>query len=289
MKIGNIEVYGVIYKITNTVNKKCYIGQTIQGFNKRYHSGGGSSKIKRVYNEHKYRMEHNESYNDHLLNSIEKYGFDAFEVIEVYDVAFSKKELDIKECMYIDLFNCLNNGYNHTKGGNGTIGYKHSDEYKAWKSVSMKGKSNPMYGKSPTDYMTEEQISEWKNNLSKAKKGKDFRKEKSQEELEEWNKKIGKAIIGENNGMYGKRGIDSPIAKSVICLTTKRIFHTVTEGAKYYNVSRQLVGKCCSGFKIVKNKKYKIHSAGKLSDGTKLVWRYLIWNHGKRYRVKEDD
>ena len=27
-KIGNLEVYGVIYKITNKVNSKCYIGQT---------------------------------------------------------------------------------------------------------------------------------------------------------------------------------------------------------------------------------------------------------------------
>lgn len=35
MKIGNIEVYGVIYKITNTINNKVYIGQTINGFKKK--------------------------------------------------------------------------------------------------------------------------------------------------------------------------------------------------------------------------------------------------------------
>ena len=36
MKIGNLEVYGVIYKITNKINRKIYIGQTIEGFKKRY-------------------------------------------------------------------------------------------------------------------------------------------------------------------------------------------------------------------------------------------------------------
>lgn len=38
MYIGNIEVYGVIYKITNKINKKTYIGQTKgkRGFESRY-------------------------------------------------------------------------------------------------------------------------------------------------------------------------------------------------------------------------------------------------------------
>lgn len=38
MKLGKLEVYGVIYKITNTINNKVYIGQTTQnkGFDRRY-------------------------------------------------------------------------------------------------------------------------------------------------------------------------------------------------------------------------------------------------------------
>ena len=50
-------------------------------------------------------MNHNDSYNDYLLKSIEKYGFNAFEVIEIFDIAFSKEELDIKEKCYINIFN----------------------------------------------------------------------------------------------------------------------------------------------------------------------------------------
>lgn len=29
--------------------------------------------------------------------------------------------------------------------------------------------------------------------------------------------------------------------------------------------------------------------AGRLKDGTRLVWRYLIWKHNKRYRIKRGE
>lgn len=40
MKIGSLEVYGIIYKITNKVNNRVYIGQTTKDFNKRYNRKG---------------------------------------------------------------------------------------------------------------------------------------------------------------------------------------------------------------------------------------------------------
>lgn len=49
MKIGNLEVYGVIYKITNKVNNKVYIGQTVLGFKKRY---GNTNWWDKTHNEH---------------------------------------------------------------------------------------------------------------------------------------------------------------------------------------------------------------------------------------------
>lgn len=73
-----------------------------------------------------------------------------------------------------------------------------------------------------------------------------------------------------DNGIDGRN-------KSVICLTTKKIFKSIKEGSRYYNTDSAHVGKCCQG-------KYKF--SGKLSDGTPLVWRYLNYSHGKTYRIK---
>ena len=66
--------YGIIYKITNKINGKVYIGQTAKerGFKGRYECSGEG--IERVYNYHKSREEHNRSYNKHLLRSIENMG-----------------------------------------------------------------------------------------------------------------------------------------------------------------------------------------------------------------------
>ena len=135
MRIGNLEVYGIIYKITNKINNKCYIGQTTNkyGFKGRYRQSGDSS-IERVYKYHIHERERGKSFNDHLLKSIEKYGFEAFEVIEVLDVAFSKEELNTKEIMYINIFNSLKNGYNMTSGGEGTRKYT---SYNATKVVAF--------------------------------------------------------------------------------------------------------------------------------------------------------
>lgn len=147
MKVGNIEVYGIIYKITNKVNGKIYIGQTTRGFNKRYHCKGVG--IERVYNYY-IIMKRYEHYNIHLLRSIEKYGFNAFDVIEIFDVAFSKNELDIKEKLYIEIFDCIENGYNVTKGGDGVrCPCKKKTKFKIGEANKGKllGEANPMYGK----------------------------------------------------------------------------------------------------------------------------------------------
>lgn len=66
----------------------------------------------------------------------------------------------------------------------------------------------------------------------------------------------------------------------VMCLNTKRIFVTIDEGAKFYNIkSKTNITKCCKG-----ERKY----CGKLEDGTELVWRYVKWNHNKRYKLLND-
>lgn len=227
MKIGNIEVYGVIYKITNKINGKCYIGQTVNGFNSRYlYKGEG---IIKVYRHHKGRKEQKSFYNKHLLESIEKYGFDAFEVNEIFDIAFSKEELDIKERVYINQFDCYKNGYNQTLGGEGGCGYKHTDETKK--------------------IMSELKMEYYKNNDT-YNKGKHLSDEHRKH-------------LSENH--WDNSGKNHPMAKKVICLTTKKVFGTIRDASKFYDICETSISNCCKG---------KRKSAGKL-NGTKLVWRYL--------------
>ena len=104
-------LYGYIYKITNTVNNKIYIGQTKRNPKDRW-------------DEYK-RSPHNE----HLKNSFNKYGIESF-IFEIIDTAESHEELNTKEKYYISKYDSTNvdKGYNLSAGGNGPLGVKWSEE-----------------------------------------------------------------------------------------------------------------------------------------------------------------
>ena len=148
----------IIYKITNKINEKVYIGQTIQTLNSRK-------------NEHKKRARNKT--NLPLYNAINKYGEENFLIIQI-DEANSLEELNIKEQYYIKHYNSMYpNGYNLTSGGAGTFNYKHTKEDKAimsqLKKGMFKGEDNPFYGK----HHTEEQKAKW----SRERKGKKLSEE----------------------------------------------------------------------------------------------------------------
>ena len=93
------------------------------------------------------------------------------------------------------------------------------------------------------------------------------------EYLESNEEKIKEKINRGNKKSF--KGKESLNKKSVICLTTKKIFYTIVDASKYYNFSKSLIGKS------IKDNK----SCGK-SIGLNLVFKYLIWNHNKKYRIK---
>ena len=122
--IDGKEYYGIIYKIENTITHKVYIGQTShpKGFNGRYlYKGKG---IERVYNCYLHKREHGAYYNQYLLRSMEYYGLDVFIVDEIFDVALTKDELNVKEAYYVEKFDSFNNGYNLTSGGDNLPGHQ---------------------------------------------------------------------------------------------------------------------------------------------------------------------
>lgn len=227
----NLEVYGIIYLIRNKVSGKYYVGQTQKekGFNGRYKPSGEG--IERVYKHHKSRKEHNRDYNSHLLNSIEKYGFEAFEVKECIDVAFSREELNIKEKAYIKLYDSFKNGYNDTEGGDGVEGYSHTEETRKRISEALRGKHH-------TD--------ETRQKLSEVRKGK-HHTEESKQRMSEANK--GKHHTEESRQKLSeaKKGRNNPRAKAVYCHEFDEIRLTAKEWAEELNLFRQNIGKCCKG------------------------------------------
>ena len=96
MRLNNgIEIYGYIYKVLNNINGKCYIGQSTKEFNMRYrHKGYG---VERVFKYQECKKNRGVHYNELLLNDFYMFGIENFELIYPLDVAFSEKELDIKE------------------------------------------------------------------------------------------------------------------------------------------------------------------------------------------------
>lgn len=121
--IDGKEYYGIIYKIQNIKTNEIYIGQTThpRGFNGRYDFKGNG--IERVYKYLIGNEARGERHNQHLRRSIKKFGFDTFEVVEVFDTAETFEELNGKETYYINLFDSYKNGYNQSYGGDSISGY----------------------------------------------------------------------------------------------------------------------------------------------------------------------
>jgi group I intron endonuclease len=90
----------IIYKVTNLINGKVYIGQTVQDLKERWkgHQSGYSGCVA-------------------LKFAIQKYGIENF-TIEQVDHAYSLEELNKKEGNWIVQMNSLSpNGYNLKSGG----------------------------------------------------------------------------------------------------------------------------------------------------------------------------
>jgi len=138
-----------IYKTTNILNDKIYIGQTIYDNSNYYGSG------------------------KYLKTAIKKYGIENFkkEIIDECDF----DELNDREIYWIDFYDSIKNGYNISKGGQKSwmTGLNHSEESRQKMSINRSGELNPLYGKHHTE--------ETKKKISNSNKGKirtDEQKEK---------------------------------------------------------------------------------------------------------------
>lgn len=183
-------MYGVIYKVTNILNGKVYIGQTTYLLDTRI----------------AYHIFHalNNQDNMYFHKAIRKYGKKNFKW-EILAQCHSLKELNEKEKLLIEKYNTFRNGYNLNLGGSGNAGCKHTEESRKRRSESMKGEKNPMYGKPLTK--------EAKEGRAKAQRGrkhsKKTKRKMSEGKIGSKNPRAQKYIItipkGEKIFIYGLR------------------------------------------------------------------------------------
>lgn len=164
----------IIYKVTNIINGKCYIGKTTQLLKKR--------KYKHMYYTSK---ELDDAY---FHNAIRKYGIENFKWEVIYECN-DPLILGIMETMKIMVNHShwTESGYNLTWGNDDNP--MNNPEIRKKVSISKKGKNHYLYGKHlNTDH---------KRKISESNKGK--------KRTDETKRKMSLAQSGMNNPMYGKK------------------------------------------------------------------------------------
>lgn len=298
-----MDIYGYIYKITNKINGRIYIGQTTNSFKRRY----AGNLPERTGNKE-------------LRADIEKYGIEHFDIIEEYEIAYSAEELDALEAKYILEFDTVNpeHGYNRREGGlHGKYtdrakeelsiahkGYVMPETQKQKISEALKGEKSYLYGKGKTtevkekiskslkEYYAEKYGPEWvaekrrkelhirkpmtdehKRKLSEAKKGKTFSEEhkrhlseshKGKILSEERRKKLSEALKGRQTSDKQKAAARKAKSIPVVCITTGEEFECAKDAALKYDISPVSICNCCKG-------KQKII---RMKDGTRTEWKY---------------
>lgn len=265
-------IYGYVYKTTNLINGRIYIGQhKSNGWDEQYI---GSGKILEV--------------------ALKKYGRKNF-VCEIIESCKTKEELNQKEIYWIAFYREKNNCYNITNGGEGRAA-SHSEETRKKLSKSLTGRVVP---KEARENMSNAHkgirvSEESKLKISKALKGRPF-SEKHKENLskshmgisnphsKEWREKVSRANKGrifnesskqkmslshkgENHYNHGKhlsvetrhkiseanKIANEKLCKRVeqICYKTQEVvaqYDSIAEAEKQTGINRAYISRLCHG------------------------------------------
>jgi group I intron endonuclease len=280
---------GIIYRVTNNINSKSYVGQSI------------FSTIKNRKRDH---------WNDTFLRfddlkfhrALKKHGFENFnwEIIDNCD----NDKLDEREIYWISFYDSFKKGYNSTLGGQGNYGHKFNKKQIKKLSIAVKksrtpevrkkigdaqrGSKHHQFGK-PLKAETKRKLSisltgrkhteETKRKISDAQRGSkhhQFGKPLSDEIKE----KIRISTSGSKNHNYGKQKSEevrrkisesekgkvmslesrqkmsknSTIKKKVMCVETGNIYNSIKEASILTNSYAQTIGACIAGKRKSTNK-----------------------------------
>lgn len=196
----------IVYKTTNKVNNKFYIGYDTK--NRSLKEYPGSGKI--------------------LKLAIKKYGIDSFEK-EILEECFSLKHLVEREIYWIEYYKATEYGYNITKGGLGGDTFtqqKEDDKIKILekRSSSMKGKN-----RGPLKEETKEKISK---SLSGRKNPEHSKRMTGRKLTEEHKKNIGESGKGRKTSEETKMKISESNKGKKMSEETKMKMSKAKKGIK---------------------------------------------------------
>ncbi len=115
----------LIYKITNTINNKCYIGLTSRSLDVRL-------------KEH-LTISSKDICNTKFHLAIRKYSIELFSIEILESNIDTVTNANAREIFYIDKFDSYRNGYNMTTGGYGRSDYYFSESAKQKMSIAKQG------------------------------------------------------------------------------------------------------------------------------------------------------
>ena len=208
-----------VYKHTNKENGKSYIGVTSQSAQQRWRNGTG-------YKD-----------NQHFYRAIQKYTWAGF-YHEILAVGLTEAEAKDLEIATIKEFSSADKkyGYNVTHGGDGSLGHPHSEETRKRMSESRIGKycgkNSHNYGRTLSDDI--------RKKMSAAKKT---------------------SYLGAGNPFYGKAHSEfskqkisttklesgSSSERGVQCITTGKVYRSVSAASRDTGANISAICKCCTG------------------------------------------
>lgn len=242
-----------IYLTTNLINGKKYIGQHKGKVNDSY-LGSGTT----------------------ILKAITKYGKENFSK-EILCFCQTREEADKKERELIAFYNAVenNNFYNNSEGGTGGDGWR---SYQRWckehpqeaqKQWQNNAKRLREWQKNNPDEYYKKCVILWVNGAKEYRENNPEKVLLNMKKVNQAKEKWQKTHSEEHQKQVDEWRKAGSIANSqkILCITTGKVFSSISEAARFYNISQPNISKCLKGER---------QSAGKdPQTGQKLFWKRL--------------